>query len=172
MSQSSTSNPAEILLALLERVPNADALEVLLEPEHLLTLLRNRGVPDEEIRRQLKGGANPGKLLLDLLTKEPDAQKLLAELGNPVPKKGSPQKASPSSFVSSSGRAGKPSPVTSLVLGLLLLVPSAWYLFIHLDVIHVPGLIRFFPGAYALGFSALFVGVVSTVRGAVGLLRK
>jgi len=151
---------ADILLALLDKVPDAATLEVLLESEHLIALLRLHGWSDVDIRRALGGGTLPGELLLQLLAKEPDARKLLAELGNPAPR--TPRKKA---------SAAPLSLVTSVVIGLLLAIPSGWYLFVRLDALHVPGLIRYFPGVYALCLGVLLTGLFFLLRGVLGLVR-
>lgn len=160
MGTAPARSSADILLELLDKVPDAATLEVLLESEHLLALLRLHGWSDADVRHALRGGTLPGELLLQLLAKEPDAKKLLAELGNPAPRPASKKPtASPVSHVA------------SVVLGLLLAIPSGWFLFVKLDVLHVPGLIRFFPGAYALCFGVLLTGAFFLVRGVLRLVR-
>jgi hypothetical protein len=59
--------------------------------------------------------------------------------------------------------------VGRVIAGLLLAVPSGWYLFVRLDVLHAPGLIRFFPGAYALIAGLLIGGLVLVVTGLLRL---
>ncbi len=73
---------AEILLKLLDRVPDGHTLEILLEPENLLTLLQNQGDSKDDVRQKLKSGVLPGELLLALLDREPDTARLLAQLGS------------------------------------------------------------------------------------------
>lgn len=159
----------DILLDLLTKVPDATTVEILLEPRHLLQLLRAHGWSDEDIRRDLTaGGRAPGELLLAVLAKEPDPAVLLALLGNPAPPVAAPP-AQPRG-VTTSPRKG-PRPVPAMIAGILLAAPSGWFLFVRLDVLRAPGLIRHFPGAYTLLFSALVGGVLLIVSGVRGLLR-
>ena len=59
------------IISLLEKVPDASTVELLLEPRHLLILLRAHGWSDEAIRRDLSaGGRPPGQLLLDVLARQ------------------------------------------------------------------------------------------------------
>lgn len=67
-----------ILLALLDKVDDATQLEVLLEPENLLQLLRINGHSDDQVRAALRT-RKPGELLLTLLESN-SAQSLLARL--------------------------------------------------------------------------------------------
>jgi hypothetical protein len=155
----------DVLLELLEKVPDASTLEILLEPEHLLTLLRKRGYSDEAIRAQLRSGEKlPGELLLDVLAREPDTRVLLAELGNPSPK----PRTAPGVVAS----RAQSSPTARILVGALLAVPSAWYLFVRLDFLHAPGLIRFFPGAYALVIAVLLVGIGLVLAGVKDAVTK
>lgn len=160
----------DVLLELLQKVPDAGALEVLLEPEHLLALLRARGHRDDVLRDQLARGEKlPGELLLDVLAAQPDHRALLAELGNPSPRPRAvgTQGAGPSATAPTAG------PIAKLLFGALLGLPSSWYLFVRLDVLRVPGLMLHFPGAYALltalvitGFGLVAVGVRDLARAA------
>ena len=72
---------SSVLLELLEWVPDADKLNVLLEPANLLRLLLVYGWKEQDIKQQLMGGKIPGELLLDLLKLEPNPDVLLARLG-------------------------------------------------------------------------------------------
>lgn len=158
---------ADVLLELLGKVPDAATLEVLLEPRHLLQLLRAQGWTDEEIRRDLTaGGRAPGELLLAVLAKEPDTAVLMRLLGNPAPapKTGGPR--------TGSGAPVATKRVVAIVMGVLLAATSGWYLFVRLDVLHVPGLMVHFPGAYALLFSALVSGLLLIAHGGWGLRRR
>lgn len=74
----------QVLLELLGRVPDADKLDILLEPTNLLRLLLLYGGDEDDLKGQLAGGKIPGELLLELLDREPDPDKLLARLGIPV----------------------------------------------------------------------------------------
>ncbi len=71
---------AEVLLKLLEKVPDSKKLSKLLEPENLLALLQSRGKSQDELRKRLQSGTIPGELLLELLDEEPDADRLLEQL--------------------------------------------------------------------------------------------
>jgi len=172
MSEGSARSAADTLLELLDKVPDASTLEILLEPRHLLRLLRAQGWTDEDIRRDLTAGARaPGELLLAVLAKEPDHAVLLGLLGNPAPPLARP--AAPAGVATRSPpspRAG-PKPVMAMLAGVLLAAPSGWYLFVRLDVLHVPGLIVHFPGAYVLLFSALVGGLLLIGSGIRGLGR-
>ncbi len=167
-----------LLVELLGKVPDAGTLEILLEPENLHRLLRARGLSDESIREQLTGRARlPGELLLDVLAREPDTRVLLAELGNPEPKatakrdlgKGSHlgKGPDPLNALAPSARS-----IARLAVGVLLAAPSGYYLFVRLDVLHVPGLIVYFPGAYALLVTLIVVGVFLIATGVRALLRE
>jgi hypothetical protein len=157
-------NAAEVLLDLLDRVPDAATLELLLEPEHLAQLLRAQGHSDEDIRRELSSGRSPGELLLEVLQQKPDVSAHLALLGNPRPAERPPARA-PSA---EPGAGPSPAPaVARVIAGLALAVPSGWYLFVRLDVLHAPGLIQHFPGAYALLAGLLGGGLYLVVTGLV-----
>lgn len=175
MTDRASRSAADILLELLGKVPDAGTLELLLEPEHLRRLLNAQGIPDEEIRRQLtRGGRAPGELLLEVLAREPDTTVLLGLLGNPTlpARKDPPAPAR----VERGALAGAAAPMPrvkalpALIVGLVLAISSGWYLFVRLDVLHVPGLIVYFPGAYALFFSALVVGLLLIWVGLRGLI--
>jgi hypothetical protein len=75
------SRTAEVLLKLLDKVPDSKTLEVLIEPENLLKLLELYGYQRNDLTQRLSSGTIPGDLLLELLEKEPDTDKLLAQLG-------------------------------------------------------------------------------------------
>lgn len=168
----SSRSSGDILLELLTKVPDASTLELLLEPQHLVRLLRTHGWTDEDIRRDLTaGGRAPGELLLDVLARQPDSAVLMDLLGHPAPL---PARASgatgrpsgPTDPVLGSARA-----VAALIFGVLLAGSSGWYLFVRLDVLRAPGLIVHFPGAYTLLFSALVLGLLAFWRGVRGLRR-
>lgn len=180
MSKPGGGSAVDDLLQLLDKVPDAATLEVLLKAEHLLILLRAQGISDEAIRRDLKQGKRrPGQLLLDVLEREPDTAVLLALLGNPPLPVSPPPAASGGSVVKTKAQgqkqanAGPPGkgPVPRLLVGLLLAAPSGYYLFVRLDVLHVPGLIVYFPGAYTLLFSAFFGGLALVGHSAWRLAR-
>lgn len=172
MTDRAGSTTADDLLELLTKVPDVSTLEIFLEPQHLLKLLRAQGWSDADIRRDLtNGGSTPGKLLLGVLAKEPDCSVLLGLLGNPAP----PVAAAKPPARSSAGAPGL-SPtaraVTSIIFGVMLAGASGWYLFVRLDVLHVPGLIAYFPGAYALLFSGLVLGLIAIGKGVSGLRKR
>lgn len=173
MTSKAGRDVADILIELLGKVPDAATLEVLLEPRHLLQLLRAQGWTDDDIRRDLTaGGRAPGELLLAVLAKEPDTKVLMDLLGNPAP---SPKPARVQGRGIASGSAllsGTANWVGRIVMGLLLAVPSGWFLFVRLDVLHFPGLIVHFKGAYVLLFSALVGGLLLIASGVRGLLRR
>jgi hypothetical protein len=75
----------DVLLELLDQVPDAATLEVLLEPEVLLAILRAKGWTDDDIRSDL-AARSPGELLLDVLRQGDDAVALLQLAGRTVPK--------------------------------------------------------------------------------------
>ena len=173
MTERTGRSAADILLELLDKVPDAATLEVLLEPQNLLLLLRAQGWTDDAIRRDLtSGGRAPGELLLGVLAREPDTATLMRLLGNPPPR--AAQGFDPVRPVAPAGpdapRKGA-HPMAALIVGALLAAPSGWYLFVRLDVLHVPGLIRYFPGAYALLAALLLTGLGLVVVGLRGLLR-
>ncbi len=76
-----TKQSADILLKLLDRVSDAAKLDRLLEAENLLKLLQLYGQSKDDVRRKLTNGTLPGELLLELLEREPDPDRLLAQLG-------------------------------------------------------------------------------------------
>jgi hypothetical protein len=80
----SKRSAANALIELFGRVPNSDALSVLLEPVNLLKLMLIYGWSEHDIKQQLMNGKIPGELLLELLDREPDPNKLLAQLGKPA----------------------------------------------------------------------------------------
>lgn len=165
---------ADVLLELLGKVPDTATLEILLEPRNLATLLRAQGWTDDAIRRELTtGGRSPGELLLDVLAREPDTTALLRLLGNPTPQ--AAQGFAPVRAAMPGPDAGaltKARALASVVVGALLAAPSGWVLFVRLDVLHAPGLIRHFPGAYALLASLLLTGLWLVGKGLRGLLRR
>ena len=171
MTDRSGRGAADNLLELLTRVPDVATLEILLEPQHLLRLLRAQGWTDEDIRRDLTaGGRAPGELLLAVLAKEPDHAVLLGLLGNPAPPVAGPASPGVAAKKPASPREA-PRPALAMIAGVLLAAPSGWYLFVRLDVINAPGLIVHFPGAYVLLFSALVGGLLLIVSGVRGLRR-
>lgn len=72
---------SSVLLELLDCVPDAKKLDILLEPGNLLKLLLVYGWEEQDLKRQLAAGKIPGELLLELLKREPDPDVLLAGLG-------------------------------------------------------------------------------------------
>jgi hypothetical protein len=76
------STKAQVLIQLLEKIPNADTLQRLLEPENLLYLLQQYGHQKDELQQKLQSGTLPGELLLNLLEQEPDVDYLLVMLSN------------------------------------------------------------------------------------------
>lgn len=71
---------ASVLIELLDQVPDADKLGILLETGNLLKLLLIYGWSDQDLKEQLTAGKLPGELLLELLKREPDPDILLAKL--------------------------------------------------------------------------------------------
>lgn len=164
MTSMTSRSAADVLLELLGKVPDATTLEILLEPKHLLPLLRTHGWTDDEIRRDLtRGGRLPGELLLAVLAKQPDSAVLLAQLGNPAPPAPSTRKPPPRTGVKA---------VPAIVFGALLAGASGWILFVKLQVLSAPGLIVHFPGAYTLLFSALVGGLLLIGAGVRAHRRK
>lgn len=171
MAKPARGSAVDDLVTLLEKVPDVPTLELLLQPEHLLTLLRAQGVSDDDIRRDLtQGKRRPGELLLDVLAREPDTTVLLNQLGNPpLPAAPAPRPASPAgtpghvqkgATKSPDGAPPGAAPVPRIFAGLVLAIPSGYYLFVRLDFFHVPTLMFHFPGAYTLLFSAFFGGLL------------
>jgi hypothetical protein len=70
----------DVLLELLELVPDAETLERLLEPPNLLAILRAKGWTDDDVRADL-AARSPGELLLDVLRNDSDVQGLLRVAG-------------------------------------------------------------------------------------------
>jgi DNA-directed RNA polymerase subunit RPC12/RpoP len=79
----SKRSAASALIELFDRVPDSKTLDVLLEPVNLLKLMLIYGWTEYDIKQQLTNGKIPGELLLELLDREPDPNKLLAHLGKP-----------------------------------------------------------------------------------------
>jgi hypothetical protein len=157
----------DTLLELLGKVPDAATLELLLEPAHLLRLLRAQGWSEEAIARELtRGGRPPGELLLEVLSRQPDTRQLLAVLGNPAPRPPRP----PGTVAQGDG--GRARPIAQIVFGTLITLPVSWYLFVRLDVIHAPGLARFFPSVYITLAVLLLAGLAAMGKGIVGLARR
>jgi hypothetical protein len=75
---------AGALIELFDHIPDAKALDILLEPVNLLKLMLLYGWTEQDIKQQLTNGKIPGELLLELLEREPDPNKLLAQLGKPA----------------------------------------------------------------------------------------
>lgn len=171
MTDRAGSTDADDLLELLTKVPDVSTLEILLEPKHLLQLLRAQGWSDADIRRELtKGGSTPGKLLLGVLEKEKDCSVLLGILGNPAPPVAAAK--APARPAAAPGLSPGTRAVTSIIVGVLLAGASGWYLFVRLDLLRVPGLIVYFPGAYTLLFTGLVVGLMAIGMGVRGLSKR
>jgi hypothetical protein len=167
VSKGTRRSAGDTLLELLDKVPDAATLELLLEPAHLLRLLRAHGWSEEAIARDLtRGGLPPGELLLQVLSRQPDTRQLLDVLGNPAPRPPRP----PGKVAQSDG--GRARPIAQIVLGALITLPVAWYLFVRLDVIHAPGLARFFPSVYITLAVLLLGGLAVIGKGIVGLARR
>jgi hypothetical protein len=174
-------NAGETLIELLEHT-DAASLLVLLESQNLLVLLRREGWSDAQIKTALKDEKrSPGELLLGLFAKNRKAEELLAILGPKavaqVEAERLKKSKSPSSLrdTSRSPRtigffARRKEAIVMVVGGLLLAVPTAWLLFVRLDVLHVPGLIRYFPRAYLLAGLFLLGGLFSLTFGLLRLI--
>ncbi len=89
----------QVLLDILNKVPDPDKVGKLLEAENLLKLLLIYGRDKETVRQELQGGKLPGEFLLELLEQEPDADRLLAQLGITDVKSGEKRAAPPVSSV-------------------------------------------------------------------------
>jgi hypothetical protein len=153
----------EVLTELLGKVPDAATLELLLEPPHLSRLLEAFGWSEDAIRRDLTdGGRRPGELLLEVLEREPDTRRLLEILGNPAPR--------PKNKSAAPGDKGKS--VAAIIVGAVVALPVAWYLFVRLDFLHAPGLAAYFPTVYVTLGGLLLAGLFLIGKGAVGLLRR
>jgi len=96
MPQMAKRSAGEVLLELLDHVPDAATLEVLLEPEVLLAVLRAKGWTDDDVRSDL-AARSPGELLLDVLRQDADVAALLRLAGRtaPTPAPALPTVASP-----------------------------------------------------------------------------
>ena len=90
----------EVLLELLDHVPAAATLELLLEPEVLHPILRAKGWTDDDIRSDL-AARSPGELLLDVLRQDGDTTALLAIAGRTPPVPGDAAPRAPSAAASS-----------------------------------------------------------------------
>lgn len=95
---------AEVLLELLQIVPDAGKLERMLEPANLLMILMARGKDKEAIAADLKKRL-PGELLLEVLKAEPDPDSLLALCTAPVAARPSPGAKGASRGVAAGGLA-------------------------------------------------------------------
>jgi hypothetical protein len=84
MPQMAKRSAGEVLLELLDHVPDAATLEVLLEPEVLLAILRAKGWTDDDVRSDL-AARSPGELLLDVLRQDGDVSALLRLAGRTAP---------------------------------------------------------------------------------------
>ncbi|MEZ4449572.1 MAG: hypothetical protein R3B09_08835 [Nannocystaceae bacterium] len=168
----SKRSAVDTLTELLDKLPDAATLEILLEPEHLLKLLRAHGWSDDAIRRDLTGGErSPGELLLDVLAKEPDPAVLLALLGDPAPRPATPRPATPRPATPAPA-AAKFKPIPAIVVGIVLAGVGGWFLFVKLDFLHHPKLLVHFPGAYALLFTVLLGGLLMIGAGVRALRRR
>lgn len=161
MAKGSNRTSADTLIELLAKLPDVTTLETLIEPEHLLKLLRAHGWTDDDIRRDLtRGGKTPGELLLAVLAKQPDPKLLLDLLGNPPPPVSAPRASTPGVFAAPVTSRRDSKTVGTLIMGVLLAAASGWILFVKLDFFHVPQLMFHFPGAYTLLLSALVGGLL------------
>lgn len=164
--------PAQVLLELLDKVPDAGTLEILIEPEHLLTLLRAHGWSDADIHRDLtRGGRMPGDLLLAVLAKQPDPAVLLSLLGNPAPRPRASPAPTHGARPAASTRLRAARPTLMILFGLALAGSSGWFLFVRLEFLRAPGLIVHFPRAYALLFVALIGGLAMIGAGIRAMIR-
>jgi hypothetical protein len=74
-------NAVDVLLALLEH-SNVDTMMMLMKPENVLTLLRQDGWTDADVRKALQVDKKiPGELILELIQRGRTAEDLLASLG-------------------------------------------------------------------------------------------
>jgi hypothetical protein len=169
MSEPTKRSAGAVLLELLGKVPDAATLELLLEPEHLARLVRAYGLVEDELRAPKSSARMPGELLLAVLALEPDTAVLLASLGNPAPKPAARRAPTPAGAPGVS--VARLRVAAQVAFGLLLALPSGFYLFVRLDVLHVPGLIRYFPEAYALLAMVLIMGLYLVAAGLAGLRR-
>ena len=76
------SHTAQVLVQLLEMVPDTDQLQRLLEMDNLTYLWRRYGHSQQDMQQRLANGTLPGEFLLELLAQEPNASQLLAQLHN------------------------------------------------------------------------------------------
>jgi hypothetical protein len=74
------SKKAQVLVQLLEKIPDIDTLYRLLEPYNLLYLLHRYGHEKDTLDQRLASGTLPGELLLELLEQEPRVYELLVQL--------------------------------------------------------------------------------------------
>jgi len=80
---SEQTSDVDLLMKLLDRVPDADALERLLDAENLLAVLKHVGRSEDDVRAAIEGGARPGDLLLEVLDEGHHADDLLTILPPP-----------------------------------------------------------------------------------------
>lgn len=71
---------AQVLVQLLEKIPDPDTLRRLLEPENLHYLLERYGHQKDTLQQRLVSGTLPEQLLLELLEHEPRVYELLVQL--------------------------------------------------------------------------------------------
>ena len=74
------STKAQILVQLLEKIPDPDTLQRLLELDNLLYLLQQYGQQKDTLQQRLASGTLPEELLLELLGHEPRVYELLVQL--------------------------------------------------------------------------------------------
>ena len=172
MGKPGDRGPGEILLELLDKLPDAGTLEILIEPEHLLTLLRAHGWSDADIRRDLtRGGRMPGDLLLAVLAMQPDPAVLLGLLGNPAPRPHAPPAPTHGARPAASTGLRAARPTLMILFGLAFAGSSGWFLFVRLEFLRAPGLLVHFPRAYALLFAALIGGLLMIGAGIRAMIR-
>ncbi|MCA9527001.1 MAG: hypothetical protein KC549_11985 [Myxococcales bacterium] len=137
---------ATVLLALLERIPDAHQVERLLEAENLRHVLNQCGQSDADIRAALKTKM-PGELLLGLLEGGRTGDELLALLPPPGPSKSAaavarvqavlPRPSAVAASVSSLNKAGGIGALVAVIVPAMILSgffplwnvgsPGLWY---------------------------------------------
>src|SRR5262245_52645917 len=84
MANEKKRTAGDVLLELLDFVPDANQLERMLEAENLVRILKAKGRSEDEIREDLKHRM-PGDLLLDVLRGGASAEELVALCGPAAP---------------------------------------------------------------------------------------
>src|SRR5688500_4435555 len=74
------STKAQALVQLLEKIPDIDTLNRLLEPDNLLYLFQQYGHKKDTLQQRLHNGTLPEELLLELLEQESRVYELLLRL--------------------------------------------------------------------------------------------